>query len=792
VATEIPVKITADTRQAERDIKRFEDRLNDLGDQAGDAAKALGVITAAAAAFSVVVARTIGAAGDIVDAAKAIGISASSLETLQTAAQLAGVSAENLNNSMIRLSSTIGEGLAKGSGPAVEALRALNLPIQEINRLKPDEQFKRITTELLAIQNPAERTALAMDLFGKQGPRILAVAQELEKVRQITEDIGFGITERELTALDEASDSVDQLRIIWDAGVKKAVAEVAPYIVAIVNRVKEAIVNAGGFEAIWQRITEILKSIVNILVIIATILVARVAVGAAQVAIQLIRAQGAARGMAAILARTPIGLLATGAAIIAEKLGVDIVGAAGDFLDLNLDIKGAQDQITNSLNESQSALNQTVESATRFTEEQKKAITALDQTIVKLEQQAQYQRDVIQYGEVEARIRRTVAEETEKLTKVGLTLNDQQRQRLENAIKEEEAAKRIVTAREKLAAAEGKFELPASREFNAAFKEIAEAYNAMRNAMATGNNELIRVENDRYIATIINYRATVIQYGLSLTERGRLDLQYAKDLGNVERAMLANKELNMGRETDLYRLLNDEKLRIAEEYNSKLEDIELKRIEKVLMAERSGMARQLSDSDRALLQKKGQDDRQQAIVRERIEFEKKSEFEKAQWAIQQGATVFSALGAQNKRAFEAAKAFNIAQALMNTYAGATKALATYPWPFGLIAAAAAVASGLAQVAMIRSQTYSGRALGGPVMNNTPYIVGESGPELFVPGTTGSIMRNGDLGGAKTVNVNFQITANDTTGFDQLLASRKGMITQIINDAVLERGKRSIA
>lgn len=792
MATEIPVKITADTRQAERDIKRFEDRLNDLGDQAGDAAKALGVITAAAAAFSVVVARTIGAAGDIVDAAKAIGISASSLETLQTAAQLAGVSAENLNNSMIRLSSTIGEGLAKGSGPAVEALRALNLPIQEINRLKPDEQFKRITTELLAIQNPAERTALAMDLFGKQGPRILAVAQELEKVRQITEDIGFGITERELTALDEASDSVDQLRIIWDAGVKKAVAEVAPYIVAIVNRVKEAIVNAGGFEAIWQRITEILKSIVNILVIIATILVARVAVGAAQVAIQLIRAQGAARGMAAILARTPIGLLATGAAIIAEKLGVDIVGAAGDFLDLNLDIKGAQDQITNSLNESQSALNQTVESATRFTEEQKKAITALDQTIVKLEQQAQYQRDVIQYGEVEARIRRTVAEETEKLTKVGLTLNDQQRQRLENAIKEEEAAKRIVTAREKLAAAEGKFELPASREFNAAFKEIAEAYNAMRNAMATGNNELIRVENDRYIATIINYRATVIQYGLSLTERGRLDLQYAKDLGNVERAMLANKELNMGRETDLYRLLNDEKLRIAEEYNSKLEDIELKRIEKVLMAERSGMARQLSDSDRALLQKKGQDDRQQAIVRERIEFEKKSEFEKAQWAIQQGATVFSALGAQNKRAFEAAKAFNIAQALMNTYAGATKALATYPWPFGLIAAAAAVASGLAQVAMIRSQTYSGRALGGPVMNNTPYIVGESGPELFVPGTTGSIMRNGDLGGAKTVNVNFQITANDTTGFDQLLASRKGMITQIINDAVLERGKRSIA
>ena len=63
--------------------------------------------------------------------------------------------------------------------------------------------------------------------------------------------------------------------------------------------------------------------------------------------------------------------------------------------------------------------------------------------------------------------------------------------------------------------------------------------------------------------------------------------------------------------------------------------------------------------------------------------------------------------------------------------------------------------------------------------------------MFVPGTTGSIVRNDQLGG-KAVTVNFQIVANDTTGFDQLLYSRRGMITQIINDAVLEKGRRSIA
>jgi hypothetical protein len=237
--------------------------------------------------------------------------------------------------------------------------------------------------------------------------------------------------------------------------------------------------------------------------------------------------------------------------------------------------------------------------------------------------------------------------------------------------------------------------------------------------------------------------------------------------------------------------LKDEKLRIAQEMHEKLNQMELNRISSVMMAEKNAMAQAMSENDRATLQRIGSEERQRAIVDERIKFEKKSELEKAQFAVEQGANVFSALGAQNKKAFEAAKALNIANAIMNTYAGATKALATYPFPFGLIAAAGAVAAGMAQVAQIRSQSYSGRALGGPVMGGQTYLVGESGPELFTPQGTGSITRNGDLQGGGVTNVNFTIVANDTTGFDQLLASRKGVIQQIISDAMLEKGRRSM-
>jgi phage-related minor tail protein len=77
------------------------------------------------------------------------------------------------------------------------------------------------------------------------------------------------------------------------------------------------------------------------------------------------------------------------------------------------------------------------------------------------------------------------------------------------------------------------------------------------------------------------------------------------------------------------------------------------------------------------------------------------------------------------------------------------------------------------------------------MGGQPYMVGENGPEMFVPNTTGSITRNSDLGGGGAVTVNFSIVANDTQGFDELLSSRRGVITQIISDAMLERGSRSM-
>lgn len=58
--------------------------------------------------------------------------------------------------------------------------------------------------------------------------------------------------------------------------------------------------------------------------------------------------------------------------------------------------------------------------------------------------------------------------------------------------------------------------------------------------------------------------------------------------------------------------------------------------------------------------------------------------------------------------------------------------------------------------------FSGRAAGGPVSANTPYVVGEKGPELFMPNTAGKIIPNGGSVGGGAGAVNAPITNNYIT------------------------------
>ena len=149
------------------------------------------------------------------------------------------------------------------------------------------------------------------------------------------------------------------------------------------------------------------------------------------------------------------------------------------------------------------------------------------------------------------------------------------------------------------------------------------------------------------------------------------------------------------------------------------------------------------------------------------------------------ALIGRAITAAVDKAIELFKMKSIRSALVNVYEGATKAFAQ-GGIFGPVLAAGALAFGLGLVGKMRGFEKGGRP---PV--GMPSIVGERGPELFVPDQAGTVVPNNQLGMGKSVTVNFNINTVDARGFNELLVNSRGTIVNLINSAVNEKGKMAI-
>jgi len=78
----------------------------------------------------------------------------------------------------------------------------------------------------------------------------------------------------------------------------------------------------------------------------------------------------------------------------------------------------------------------------------------------------------------------------------------------------------------------------------------------------------------------------------------------------------------------------------------------------------------------------------------------------------------------------------------------------------------------------------GRATGGPVSPGRPYLVGERGPELFVPTSAGHVDA-GSGGGARSVNVSIRVVAPEGSSSPESLRRSSRQVAQAVRRALTE-------
>ena len=121
--------------------------------------------------------------------------------------------------------------------------------------------------------------------------------------------------------------------------------------------------------------------------------------------------------------------------------------------------------------------------------------------------------------------------------------------------------------------------------------------------------------------------------------------------------------------------------------------------------------------------------------------------------------VLDSIGDEPKNIASGAAKGAVGGAVVGGLAGAAAGTATLT-PFGVVAGAIGGAKYGGVIGAGVGGSIAARADGGPVMAGRPYMVGERGPELFMPNSSGTIIPNG-AGNTINVHVNGRLGASDT-------------------------------
>jgi hypothetical protein len=301
-------KLTAGLKRAQKRLQAFGEGLRSIGTRI--VAVGTGVLAPLFAS-----AKLFASMGDSLDKMSArTGVSVEALSELALAAELSGADLETLEIGLRKMQKAITEA-AGGSKSANAALAQLGLSVQDLVNLSPEQQFLLIADRISKIEDPTRRAALAMEIFGKSGTRLLPLIQDgakgIEALREEARRLGLTVSTQ--TAKDAAllNDTLHTLWRVIKQGVFVIGSALAPTVVELSNAITRTVVRVSE----WIRQNKAL-----------IVTAAKIAVGVAGVGLALVALGFVISGVGAA-----IGTFASSAAGAGAALGV-VASALGAIL----------------------------------------------------------------------------------------------------------------------------------------------------------------------------------------------------------------------------------------------------------------------------------------------------------------------------------------------------------------------------------------------------------------------------------------------------------------------------
>jgi hypothetical protein len=141
-----------------------------------------------------------------------LGVSFEFIQLLEEAGNRSGVSIESVSSAFGKLQKTLA-GADEESRAATEALGRLGISFTDLENLSPEEQIRLIGEQLQGIDDPAKRTAAAMQIFGKSGADLLPFFANLGPAADDIERLGGSLSAIDRSRIDDFGAGIDALGV---------------------------------------------------------------------------------------------------------------------------------------------------------------------------------------------------------------------------------------------------------------------------------------------------------------------------------------------------------------------------------------------------------------------------------------------------------------------------------------------------------------------------------------------------------------------------------------------------
>jgi hypothetical protein len=197
---------------AGRALQGLITRMGPMGLVAGAAG---GAVVAMASALVSLANAAAKADGELYDLSRRTGASVEALSSFRLLAEQSGVALGDVARGFGQMQRAV---VAAGhsTGEAQETFRALGVNLAELRRQTPEQQFETLARQIAGIVDPAQRTAAALEVFGKAGAELLPLLadlsdQGLPAVIAKAEELGLVVSGDAARAADEFGDALAEL-----------------------------------------------------------------------------------------------------------------------------------------------------------------------------------------------------------------------------------------------------------------------------------------------------------------------------------------------------------------------------------------------------------------------------------------------------------------------------------------------------------------------------------------------------------------------------------------------------